>query len=110
MIGPLVGQSDRSRLLVNQAQTISPEFDTQGRDIAGEMKLEDAEEEWSEMIKHFDEKVPPETDVGRQIRAAETVRGKHMHVSRTIHQGNQHGINKNAHMTLYMSRKAQLPR
>lgn len=42
---------------------------TEGKpgDVDQQVELEDAEEKLPERVKHLDEKVPPETDVGGQV-------------------------------------------
>lgn len=41
--------------------------DGEGEDVDQEVQLEDAEEEAAEAVKHFDEEVPPQADVGHEV-------------------------------------------
>lgn len=63
------GASDKQRLLV--------QADCQARHVRGGMKPENAQKELAEGVEHFDEEIPPETHVGRQVRQQKTyaVRG-----------------------------------
>lgn len=54
----------------------APVGDGQGRDVDERVERKDDEEEGAEVVKHLDEKVPREADVGRQVGDGEAARGR----------------------------------
>lgn len=48
-----------------------PQPDGEPGRVGEQVQLEDAEEEQPEGVEHLNEEVPPETDVGREVREEE---------------------------------------
>lgn len=60
--------------LLRKTEAHAPERDAQWRDVRERVELEDAEEEGAEVVKHLDEKVPVQANVGRQVWRRQTMR------------------------------------
>jgi len=87
----------------------APVEDGQGRDIHGRVKGKDDEEEGPEVVKHLDEEVPREADVGGQVGHAEAGGAGQVDWSAQESQTDSRAKTR-THMTPYtLLRNAQLP-